>query len=42
MEMSSERIRLFNQEEHASVTIIDREEDGIPSGTRVEVLIKMV
>jgi len=42
MEMSSERIRLFNNEVHASVTITDLEADGIPSGTRVEVLIKMV
>jgi len=42
MEMSSERIKLFNQEEHASVTITDLEADSIPSGTRVEVLLKMV
>jgi LytS/YehU family sensor histidine kinase len=42
MEMSSERIRLFNQEEHASVTITDLEENGAPKGTKVEVLLKMI
>ena len=42
MEMSSERIRLFNDEEHASVKITDLEENGIPSGTRVDVLLKMI
>jgi ligand-binding sensor domain-containing protein len=42
MEMSSERIRLFNQEEHASVTITDLEVNGKALGTRVDVLLKMV
>lgn len=42
MEISSERIRLFNREEQASVTITDLEEGGHPSGTRVEVLLKMI
>ena len=41
MEMSSERIRLFNREEHASITITDLEVAGNALGTRVDVLIKM-
>jgi len=42
MEMSSERIRLFNQEEYASVTITDLEEGGTPKGTKVVVRLKIV
>ena len=40
MQMSRDRIRLFNQEEHASVHITDLFENEIPSGTRVEVQLK--
>ncbi|MEO6870190.1 MAG: histidine kinase, partial [Ginsengibacter sp.] len=39
--MSNERVRLFNNEENASVKIIDLFEAGNPSGTRVEVLLKI-
>ena len=39
--MSNERVRLFNNEEKASVKIIDLFETGKPSGTRVEVLLKI-
>lgn len=42
MQMSSDRIRLFNKEEKASVAIIDLVDKGISSGTRVEVLLKMI
>jgi LytS/YehU family sensor histidine kinase len=42
MQMSSDRVKLFNQEEHASVQITDLVDDGIPSGTRVEVFLKMI
>ncbi len=42
IEMSSERIRLFNQEDQASVTITDLEKNGMPSGTKVEVFLKMM
>ena len=42
MQMSSDRIRLFNKEEIASVQITDLVTEGIPSGTRVEVLLKMI
>lgn len=42
MQMSSERIKLFNQEENASVEITDLVNNGISSGTRVEVLLNMV
>ena len=39
--MSNERVRLFNNEENASIKIIDLFEAGNPSGTRVEVLLKI-
>jgi hypothetical protein len=39
--MSKERVRLFNNEEKASVKIIDLFETGKPSGTRVEVSLKI-
>ncbi|MFZ1677830.1 MAG: histidine kinase, partial [Saprospiraceae bacterium] len=42
MQMSSDRIRLFNQEENASVEITDLGNKGISSGTRVEVLLKII
>lgn len=41
MNMSSERIRLFNGEEHASVTITDLEADGFATGTSVDVYLKI-
>ena len=41
MQMSSDRIRLFNNEEIASVNVTDFEEQGKPSGTRVEVRLKI-
>ncbi|MFS8082342.1 MAG: two-component regulator propeller domain-containing protein [Ginsengibacter sp.] len=39
--MSNERVRLFNNEEKASVKIIDLFDTGKPSGTRVEVSLKI-
>ncbi|MEP6646177.1 MAG: two-component regulator propeller domain-containing protein [Saprospiraceae bacterium] len=42
MQMSSDRVKLFNQEANASVEISDLTDKGIPSGTRVEVLLKMI
>jgi hypothetical protein len=41
VQLSSDRIRLFNDEEVASVRITDLEEDGIARGTRVDVLLKI-
>ena len=41
IEMSNERVRLFNNEEKASVEIIDLFETGKPTGTRVEVSLKI-
>ncbi len=40
MQMSQDRIRLFNEEENASVQVIDLMTDGRPSGTRVIVQLK--
>ena len=42
MQMSSDRIKLFNQEEMASVKITDLVDKGVSNGTRVEVLLKMI
>jgi len=42
MEMSSDRVKLFNQEENASVVITDLVDNGSSAGTRVEVLLKMI
>lgn len=42
MQMSSDRVKLFNQEEVASVEITDLVQQGISSGTRVKVLLKMI
>jgi hypothetical protein len=39
--MSNERVRLFNNEETASVEIIDLFETGKPAGTQVEVFLKI-
>lgn len=41
LQMSSDRIRLFNNEEIASVLITDLVADGRPSGTRVKVNLKI-
>ncbi len=41
MQMSYDRVKLFNDEEHASVVVTDLEEDGQPSGTKVQVLLKI-
>ncbi|MEO6813265.1 MAG: two-component regulator propeller domain-containing protein [Ginsengibacter sp.] len=41
IDMSNERVRLFNNEEKASVEIIDLFETGKPAGTRVEVSLKI-
>lgn len=41
MQISSDRVRLFNKEEIASVQIIDLETNGVPAGTRVEVQLKI-
>ncbi len=42
MQMSSDRVKFFNKEEIASVEIIDLVNEGVSSGTRVEVLLKMI
>ncbi|MBC7885611.1 MAG: histidine kinase [Saprospiraceae bacterium] len=41
MQMSNDRIRLFNDEEIASVQIIDLQSEGMASGTRIRVQLKM-
>ena len=41
MQISSDRVRLFNNEEIASVIVTDLEADGLPAGTRVEVKLKI-
>lgn len=41
MQMSSDRIKLFNRQEEASVKITDLTENGAASGTKVEVSIKI-
>jgi LytS/YehU family sensor histidine kinase len=40
MKMTSDRVRLFNNESEASVKITDLYQDGIPAGTKVEVQLK--
>lgn len=40
MQMSGERVRFFNNEEYASVVITDLKNEGKPTGTRVQVLLK--
>jgi LytS/YehU family sensor histidine kinase len=42
MQMSSDRVKLFNKEEIASVEITDLVDNGTSSGTRVEVLLKII
>jgi LytS/YehU family sensor histidine kinase len=41
MQISSDRIKLFNKQETASVKITDLTENGMASGTKVEVAIKI-
>ncbi|MEO7049637.1 MAG: two-component regulator propeller domain-containing protein [Ferruginibacter sp.] len=41
IDMSNERVRLFNKEENASVKIIDLFENGRSAGTQVEVCLKI-
>jgi LytS/YehU family sensor histidine kinase len=41
MQMSSDRIRLFNNEEIASVQVADLEDQGQPAGTRIEVRLNI-
>jgi anti-sigma regulatory factor (Ser/Thr protein kinase) len=41
IDMSNERVKLFNVEEKASVTIIDLFDQDEPAGTKVEVLLKI-
>ena len=41
IDMSNERVKLFNKEEKASVQIIDLFKEGKPAGTKVEVLLKI-
>jgi hypothetical protein len=41
MQMSSERIKLFNKEETASVFITDLEKDGKAAGTKVEIFLNI-
>ncbi|NDV44810.1 hypothetical protein GTK07_15885 [Muricauda sp. 40Bstr401] len=40
-QMSSDRVRFFNEEDKASILFIDKEENGVPTGTRVEILLKV-
>jgi ligand-binding sensor domain-containing protein/anti-sigma regulatory factor (Ser/Thr protein kinase) len=41
LQMSSDRVKLFNEEEDASVSITDLEEGGKPAGTRVKVWLRV-
>ncbi|MEO8405349.1 MAG: histidine kinase [Chitinophagaceae bacterium] len=41
IDMSNDRVKLFNNEEKASVQIIDLVDNGQPAGTRVQVLLKI-
>ncbi|HWR33700.1 MAG TPA: histidine kinase, partial [Chitinophagaceae bacterium] len=41
MQMSSDRIKLFNKQDKASVQITDLTENSSPAGTKVEVLLKI-
>ncbi len=41
MQISSDRVRLFNNEDIASVIVTDLEENGLAAGTRVEVKLKI-
>ncbi len=41
IEMSNERVKLFNKEEKASVEITDLKDNGAPAGTKVKVSLKI-
>ena len=41
IDMSNERVKLFNNEEKTSVQITDLFSNGSPSGTKVEVYLKV-
>lgn len=41
MQMSEDRVRFFNNEEYASVEVTDLKNEGKPTGTRVQVLLKI-
>ena len=41
IDMSNDRVKLFNNEEKASVQITDLLDNGKPAGTKVEVLLKI-
>ena len=41
MQMSRDRVQFFNNEEHASVVVIDLEQHGLPAGTKIQVLLKI-
>jgi LytS/YehU family sensor histidine kinase len=40
MQMSSDRIKIFNQEEKASVKVTDLHENGMATGTKVEIKLR--
>jgi anti-sigma regulatory factor (Ser/Thr protein kinase) len=41
MQMSRDRVKYFNNEEDASVTVTDLQQNGEPAGTKVQVLLKI-
>ena len=41
MEMTAERVKLFNREENASVEITDLFSNGVPAGTKVRVALRI-
>ncbi|MEP7166013.1 MAG: two-component regulator propeller domain-containing protein [Ferruginibacter sp.] len=41
MQLSFDRIKLFNEEQEASVEIIDLEDNGIPAGTLIKATLKI-
>ena len=42
MQMSRDRVKLFNKEENASVEVIDLQTDRTqPSGTKIQLLLKI-
>lgn len=42
MQMSYDRIKLFNQEQLPSLTVTDLYNNGYPAGTKIEVLLKLI
>ncbi|MEC5145158.1 two-component regulator propeller domain-containing protein [Chitinophaga sp. 212800010-3] len=41
MQMSSDRVRFFNNETHASVVVTDLQQNGQAAGTKIQVLLKI-